>query len=103
MLARMGGARSRCAAYYQGRYTDNDMITFQVELRQHLAASSLLHLLGRRRQRIQRSGAVRLVDATRCRPALKKRVNVRLDYGFGKKTSGFLLSINEAFWVSVTI
>ena len=28
---------------------------------------------------------------------LKKRVNVRLDYGFGKKTSGFLLSLNEAF------
>ena len=28
---------------------------------------------------------------------LKKEVNVRLDYGFGKKTSGFLLSINEAF------
>ena len=28
---------------------------------------------------------------------LKKRVNVRLDYGFGKKTSGFLLNINEAF------
>lgn len=28
---------------------------------------------------------------------LKKRVNVRVDYGFGRKTSGFLLNINEAF------
>ena len=29
--------------------------------------------------------------------ALMKRVNVRMDYGFGRSTSGFLLSINEAF------
>ena len=28
---------------------------------------------------------------------LKKRTNVRLDYGFGRKTSGFMLNINEAF------
>lgn len=63
MLARMGGSQ-RMRGYYQGRYTDNDMITFQVELRQRI---------WRRRQRIQRSGAVRLVrDATqlRRRPAL---------------------------------
>lgn len=35
MLARMGGSQ-RMRGYYQGRYTDNDMITFQVELRQRI-------------------------------------------------------------------
>ncbi|MGL5546069.1 MAG: hypothetical protein ACRDCS_03585, partial [Tannerellaceae bacterium] len=27
----------------------------------------------------------------------KKRMNVRLDLGFGKKETGFIFSINEAF------
>ena len=27
----------------------------------------------------------------------KKRTNVQLDYGFGRKTSGFRSNINEAF------
>ena len=27
----------------------------------------------------------------------KKRINIRVDYGFGKHTSGFLFNINEAF------
>ncbi len=31
----MGGSQ-RMRGYYQGRYTDNDMITFQVELRQRI-------------------------------------------------------------------
>ena len=35
MLARMGGGQ-RMRGYYQGRYTDNDMITVQVELRQRI-------------------------------------------------------------------
>ena len=35
MLARLGG-NQRMRGYYQGRYTDNDMITLQVELRQRI-------------------------------------------------------------------
>ena len=27
----------------------------------------------------------------------KRRVNVRIDYGFGRKTSGLVFNINEAF------
>lgn len=88
--------------YYQGRYTDNDMITVQVELRQHIwrrigcavwgGAGNVFPSLSRFdwSQTLPNYGAG-------LRWELKKRVNVRLDYGFGKKTSGFLLNINEAF------
>ena len=101
MLARLGG-NQRMRGYYQGRYTDNDMITLQVELRQRIwrrigctvwgGAGNVFSSLDR-------------FDWSHTLPnygvglrwELKKRVNVRLDYEFGKKTSGFLLSINEAF------
>ena len=101
MLARMGGGQ-RMRGYYQGRYTDNDMITVQVELRQRIwrrigcavwgGAGNVFPSLPRFdwSQTLPNYGAG-------FRWELKKRVNVRLDYGFGKKTSGFLLNINEAF------
>lgn len=101
MLARMGGGQ-RMRGYYQGRYTDNDMITLQVELRQRIwrrigcavwgGAGNVFPSLARFdwSQTLPNYGIG-------LRWELKKRVNVRLDYGFGKKTSGFLLNINEAF------
>ena len=101
MLARMGG-NQRMRGYYQGRYTDNDMITLQVELRQRIWRRIGCTVWG---------GAGNVFPSLRrfdwqqtlpnygigLRWELKKRVNVRLDYGFGKRTSGFLLNINEAF------
>ena len=101
MLARLGGSQ-RMRGYYQGRYTDNDIITLQVELRQRIwrrigcavwgGAGNVFPSLG------EFDWAQTLPNyGVGFRWELKKRVNVRLDYGFGKKTSGFLLSINEAF------
>lgn len=101
MLARMGGSY-RMRGYYQGRYTDNDQITAQVELRQRI---------WRRIGGVVWGGAGNVFNGLRrfdwaetlpnygigLRWELKKRVNVRIDYGFGKNTSGFLLNINEAF------
>lgn len=101
MLARLGGSQ-RMRGYYQGRYTDNNMITFQVELRQRIwrrigctvwgGAGNVFPSLNR-------------FDWSHTLPnygvglrwEFKKQVNVRMDYGLGKDTSGFLLSINEAF------
>lgn len=101
LLARMGGTY-RMRGYYQGRYTDNDLITVQVELRQRIwrrigctvwaGAGNVFPELAR-------------FDWSHTLPnygvglrwELKKRVNVRIDYGFGRKTSGFLLNVNEAF------
>ena len=92
--------------YYQGRYTDNDMITVQVELRQRIwrrigcavwgGAGNVFPSLSRFdwSQTLPNYGAG-------LRWELKKRVNVRLDYGFGKKTSGLLLTVY--FFVALII
>lgn len=101
MLARMGG-NQRMRGYYKGQYTDNDLITAQIELRQRV---------WRRIGCVAWAGAGNVFPTFRefdwaetlpnygfgLRWELKKRVNIRLDYGFGKKTDSFLLSINEAF------
>ncbi len=101
MLARLGGS-SRMRGYYEGRYTDRDMIAFQAELRQKIW---------------RRIGCVVWGGAGNVFPSLsqfcwshtlpnygiglrwefKNRVNVRFDLGFGRKTSGFLFNVNEAF------
>ena len=101
MLARLGD-NQRMRGYYLGRFTDNNMITLQVELRQRI---------WRRIGGVIWGGAGNVFPSLPefdwgktlpnyglgLRWELKKRVNVRLDYGFGKKTNSFLLNINEAF------
>lgn len=101
LLARMGGS-DRMRGYYFGRYTDNCMVSIQVELRQRI-----WNRLGA----VVWGGAGNVFSAWRAfewsqtlpnygvgvRWEFKNRVNIRLDYGFGKETNSFLLSINEAF------
>jgi hemolysin activation/secretion protein len=88
--------------YYDGRYIDKSLVNATVELRQHI---------------YKRHSAVCWVGAGEVfsnnthfalkrilpnfgigyRWEFKKRVNVRLDLGFGKKETGVIFSINEAF------
>lgn len=101
MLARMGGSQ-RMRGYYQGRYTDNDLITLQIELRQHIwrrIGCTVWGGAGNVFPDLERFDWSHTLPnyGIGIRWELKKRVNVRLDYGFGRKTSGFLLNINEAF------
>ena len=101
MLARLGG-EERMRGYYEGQYTDRNLITCQVELRQHLwrrfgcvvwgGAGNVFPTLSRFRWRETLPNY-----GVGLRWELKRRVNVRMDYGFGRSTGGFLLSINEAF------
>ena len=101
LMARMGGD-ARMRGYYEGRYTDLDMMVAQVELRQRIW---------------RRIGCVVWVGAGNVFPdfrrfvwsqtlpnygvglrwEFKNRVNVRFDFGFGRKTSGAAFQINEAF------
>lgn len=101
MNAMIGGSY-QMRGYFEGRYNDKKLIQTQVELRQHIYG---------------RSGAVAWVGAGNVFPKIsefdwghtlptfgigyrwefKKRVNVRLDYGFGKGESAFYFNINEAF------
>ena len=101
MLADVGSS-NRMRGYYEGRYRDKNVIDAQVELRQHIwhrngivlwlgAAEVFPRYSDMRFSRILPNAGVGY------RWQFKKGVNVRLDYGFGKKTSGFLLNINEAF------
>lgn len=101
MMANMGGSY-RMRGYYEGRYRDRNLVEAQIELRQHV---------WRRNSVVVWAGAgnvFRDFDSFEFSQTLpnfgigyrwefKKRVNVRLDYGFGKGQHGFIFNINEAF------
>lgn len=101
MKAILGGAY-QMRGYYEGQYRDNDMINTQLELRQHIHnRHSIVVWAG--------AGNVfpdfKQFDWGHTLPTygigyrweFKKRVNVRLDYGFGKGQNGFYFNVNEAF------
>ncbi len=101
MLGEMGGPY-RMRGYYQGQYRDKGVLEVQLELRQRIYG---------------RNGMTAWIGAGNVFPTyrefkisqtlpnygigyrweFKKRVNVRLDYGFGKDQRGFIFNINEAF------
>lgn len=101
MLPRLGGSK-RMRGYYEGQYNDHNMITFQVELRQRIWRRIGCTVWG---------GAGNVFNSfpdfkwghtlpnygIGLRWEFKKRINIRIDYGFGKRTSGFMFNINEAF------
>lgn len=96
------GSTHRMRGYYTGQYRAPYLLTGQVELRHHI---------------IGRHGVVAFLGAGNVansmtklfhtgflpnygvgyRFAFKPRVNIRLDFGMGKKTHGFYFNINEAF------
>ena len=98
----LGSGMSRMRGYYAGRYIDNNQLSAQLELRQHI---------------YERVGCVAWVgsgtvfssfDKLRFENVLpnyglglriefKHNVNVRIDYGFGKDTGGFVFQFAEAF------
>lgn len=101
LLSRIGGSR-QMRGYYIGQYRDRSQLNTQLELRQKV---------------YRRHGMVAWVGAGNAfaklpkfewahtlptyglgyRWEFKSRVNVRLDYGFGKGQSGFYFNIYEAF------
>jgi len=102
MIARMGGSK-RMRGYYQGRFTDYCMITTQLELRQRI-----WHRIGC----VVWAGAGNVFPNFKeyrwehtlpnygvgFRWEFKRRINIRIDYGFGKgKNNNILFNIDEAF------
>lgn len=101
LMASLGGSYNM-RGYYEGRYNDKCAVSATLELRQHVW---------------RRNGAVLWLGAGSIFPKpseirfkeilpnygigyrweFKKRVNIRLDLGFGKGQTGFIFSINEAF------
>ena len=97
-----GRGTSRMRGYYAGRYIDNNQISAQLELRQHI---------------YKRLGCVAWCGGGTVFPSFqelnlknvlpnyglglrvefKHNVNIRIDYGFGKQTGGLLFQFAEAF------
>lgn len=101
LLSTLGGS-DNMRGYFEGRYRDKSEIDVCLELRQHVwRRNGLVAWVG--------AGTVfPKFSAIQMRKILpnygigyrwefKKRVNVRLDLGFGKHQTGFIFNINEAF------
>ncbi len=101
------GSNYRMRGYYEGRFSDLNMITLQVELRQRVwqrmgvvvwgGAGNVFHSFDsfEWRQTLPNYGVG-------LRWELKKGINARIDYGFGgvvkgRLINGLVMSINEAF------
>lgn len=92
----------RMRGYYMGRYIDCNQLTFQAEYRQHIY---------KRFGAVAWGGVGSVFDHPKnfknaqwlynfgfgLRFEFKHNVNARIDYGFGKHTSGILFAIGEAF------
>ena len=102
MKATIGGS-NRMRGYYDGRYRDDNALSMQVEYRQKIYNRHGIAIWGGcgtiwgKKRPFQWSHFLPNYGIG-YRWEFKKRMNVRLDYGFGKKgQSGFMFSINEAF------
>lgn len=101
MVALMGGSY-QMRGYYEGQYRDNDLIQFQLELRQKIYNRHGVAVWGGAGNIFPDFKQFKWQETLPTyglgyRWEFKKRVNLRLDYGFGKGQSAFYFSINEAF------
>lgn len=101
LMATLGSSYAM-RGYYEGRYRDKCAMDAQLELRQHVwrrngvavwigAGTIFPDFSGFKAKHILPNYGVGY------RWEFKKRVNVRLDLGFGKHQTGFIFNINEAF------
>lgn len=101
LMSKFGGG-STMRGYWEGRYNDKCSADVTVELRQHVWSRSgvvvwggLGEVFGKPRELFR--GHALWNFGFGYRWEFKKRVNVRVDYGFGRGESGLVFSINEAF------
>lgn len=96
------GGSTRMRGYYAGRYIDNNIISCQVELRQRIykrIGGTVWGGCGTVFPSFREFNWRNILPTygVGLRWEFKHRVNVRIDYGFGKHTSGFIFNVNEAF------
>ena len=101
LLSTLGGS-DNMRGYFEGRYRDKSEIDACVELRQHIWKRNGVVIWGGAGTIFPRFSALRWRKVLPnygigYRWEFKKRVNVRLDLGFGRHQTGFIFSINEAF------
>ena len=101
MISKMGGAR-QMRGYFIGQYRDWNQLNSQVELRQKITGRHGVALWGGAGNVFS---SLKKMDWSHTLPTyglgyrweFKNRVNVRLDYGFGKGQNGFYFNIYESF------
>lgn len=101
MLPQIGGSY-QMRGYYQGQYRDKKLIQTQIELRQHLYSRSGMVVWAGAGNVFPDFDDFKLKQTLPSfgigyRWEFKNRVNVRIDFGVGKKQTGFYFNINEAF------
>lgn len=101
LMSTLGGSYNM-RGYYEGRYRDKSAVDFCVELRQHVwRRNGVVLWVGAGtvfpKFSAMRWGHILPNYGVGYRWEFKKKVNVRLDLGFGRGQTGFIFSINEAF------
>lgn len=101
LMAFLGSSYSM-RGYYEGRYRDKCVMDGQIELRQHVWKRNGIALwvgAGSIFPKLSKFDAKHILPnyGFGYRWEFKKRVNVRLDLGFGKHQTGFIFNIDEAF------
>lgn len=101
LMSKLGGSYSM-RGYWEGRYNDKCSADLTIELRQHVWRRNGIVAwggVGEVFPRLNRIFRSRLLYnfGVGYRWEFKKRVNVRIDYGFGVHQQGLVFSINEAF------
>lgn len=96
------GGSTRMRGYYAGRYIDNNILSCQAELRQRIYKRIGCTVWGGCGTVFPSFGEFNWKNilptyGVGLRWEFKHRVNIRIDYGFGKNSSGFIFNINEAF------
>ena len=101
-LALLGGNK-KMRGYYEGRYRDKNLLALAAEYRLHVykrfGAVVFANAGAVNNETIKLTDYVRTTAGAGVRYALNKseKLNIRLDYGIGKKTTGFYFTIGEAF------
>ena len=102
MKSALGGT-SRMRGYYKGRYRDDNSLSIQMEYRQRIwSVHGIAAWIGGGtiwgKEEKFRWSHILPNYGIGYRLAFKDRINIRLDYGFGKRGEhGFIFSLNEAF------
>ena len=100
LLSTLGGDNMR--GYFEGRYRDKCQMNVCVELRQHVWRRNGVVLWGGAGTIFPKFSAIKgrtiLPNyGVGYRWEFKRRMNIRLDLGFGRHQTGFIFSMNEAF------
>lgn len=100
-LPRLGGMQGM-RGYYDGRYRDQNTADVIVELRQHVWRRSGVVVWGGLGTIFRNPADIEFRKllpniGIGYRWEFKQRTNVRLDYGIGRRESGLVFQINEAF------